>query len=93
MPIWAATLEASLYALTPVFAYWYIKYCMACSKFKRTYDIAEGANSWDRCDELRAINREIARAGKWLIFVTVVLLIIAGSFTYFYATPHSKGLI
>ena len=93
MPFWASCLEFSFYPLSTIFLYYYVKYVMETSKFKRTEAIEENANSWGRVDELRAINREIGRLGKILIFWLVVLMIVYATFTYFYAVPHSKGLI
>lgn len=93
MPFWATLLEGSLYVLGPLFVYYYAKFLMANGKFNRVYKITEDANTFGRVDELRAINRELARLGSRLILVIVVLTVALGMFTYLWAVPHARGEI
>lgn len=93
MPIWAMLLEGSLYVLFPVFIYYYTRFMMANGKFNRVFKITEDANSFGRVDELRSINREMARLGKRLVFALVVLMIVIAMFTYLWAVPHARGEI
>ena len=91
MPFWAMLLEGSLYLLIPIFVYYYVLFCMAHGKFNRVFKITEDANTFGRVDELRSINRELARLGKRLTYVLVVLMIVIAMFTYLWVVPHSRG--
>lgn len=93
MPFWAMLLEGSLYVLVPLFVYYYAKFTMANGKFNRVFKITEDANSFGRVDELRSINREMARLGKRLVAVLVVLMVVIAMFTYLWAVPHARGEI
>lgn len=93
MPFWAMLLEGSLYVLFPLFVYYYVKFCMSNGKFNRVYKITEDANTFGRVDELRSINRELARLGNRLIRVIVVLTVVLGMFTYLWVVPHARGEI
>lgn len=93
MPIWAMCLEWLFWLIFPVFVYLYVKMWMAFCKFNRVYDLTEDANTFGRVDELRAINREIARAGNRFIRVVAVYMIVIAAWTYLWVVPHSKGLL
>jgi len=93
MPIWAMLLEGSLYVLFPAFIYYYALFAIKVGKFNRIFKITEDANSFGRVDELRSLNREMARLGNRLILVLVVLMIVIAAYTYLWAVPHSRGLL
>lgn len=93
MPIWAICLEWLFWLIFPVFLYLYIKMWMAFTKFNRVYDLTEDAHSFGRIDELRAINKEIARAGKRFITVVVIYMLVVGGYTYLWVVPHAKGVL
>ena len=93
MPFWAMLLEGSLYVLGPIFIYYYVKFLMAVSKFNRVFKIPENENTFGRVDELRSINRELARLGNRFITSLMVLVVALLLFTYFWVVPHSRGEI
>ena len=93
MPFWAMLLESSFYILFPMVFYYYVRFVLENRRFDRTFSITENASSFGRVDELRSINRELARVGKRFVRVLVVLMIVLALYTYLWVVPHSRGEI
>lgn len=93
MPFWAMLLEGSFYILFPMTFYYYVRFVLENRRFDRTFSITENAGSFGRVDELRSINRELARVGKHLGRILVVLMIVLALYTYLWVVPHSRGEI